>query len=156
MAAVEAPAVPTVVWRERVDDHLERLATHMERQDARLERQDERLEHQDERLERQDTRLEQLTKHVAQLDTRLVRVEATLPHLATKADVANVINALTWRLAGHRGRRPDSTGGVPQADRRLTGHPRCGPGARVPPYGPPAAAGGTARVGARMTAGERL
>lgn len=92
MAAVEAPAVPTVVWRERVDDHLERLATHMERQDARLERQDERLE-------RQDTRLEQLTKHVAQLDTRLVRVETTLPHLATKADVASAINALTWRLA---------------------------------------------------------
>ena len=85
MAAVEAPAVPTVVWRERVDDHLERLATHMERQDTRLERQDERLE--------------QLATHVAQLDTRLVRVEATLPHLATKADVANVINALTWRLA---------------------------------------------------------
>ena len=50
-------------------------------------------------MERQDARLEQMATHVAKLDTRLVSVEATLPHLATKADVSNVINALTWRLA---------------------------------------------------------
>ena len=71
MAAVETTATPTAAWRERVDDHLER----------------------------QDTRLERLITHVAQLDKRLVRVETTLPHLATKADVSNAINALTWRLA---------------------------------------------------------
>ena len=49
--------------------------------------------------ERVDSHLEQLSTHAERQDTHLVGVETTLPHLATKADVSNAINALTWRLA---------------------------------------------------------
>ncbi len=58
---------------------------------------------------RVDDRLDTLTADVGRLNTRLDRMEArfdsTLPHLATKADVAQLhanmeraINALTWKL----------------------------------------------------------
>ena len=32
------------------------------------------------------------------METRTAKIEATLPHLATKADLQAAINTLTWRL----------------------------------------------------------
>ena len=55
--------------------------------------------------ERVDAWLERLEHGQAAVSERLARVEATLPHLATKEDVAQLradvqaaVNGLTWRL----------------------------------------------------------
>lgn len=45
--------------------------------------------------ERVDDRLDRLEGGLVRLESRF---EATLPHLATKADVHAAINALTWRF----------------------------------------------------------
>ena len=70
MTTETATLAPDVVWRERVDDHLDHV-------EGRLERVDDRLGH---------------------VEGRLAAIEATLPHFATKADLYAAINALTWRL----------------------------------------------------------
>ena len=48
--------------------------------------------------------------NTATVEERLARLEAEVaelrgerPHLATKADVANVVNTLTWRMFGMAG-----------------------------------------------------
>ena len=70
-----------VAWRERVDDRLEHV--------------DDRLEHVEGRLERVEGRLGRVERGLERLEARF---EATLPHLATKADVQAAVNALTWKL----------------------------------------------------------